>query len=107
QPVVEGRLDFARRRRDALQLALDVGEPEQQEVDVLVLWPIQCFSPRLRVARCPCPALDLRHTKTSLKKTKAPGAGRLRPHRLGRAESIRLRAARGSRPAARDSRASR
>src|SRR5205823_7214934 len=97
---------LARRHGEALQVALDVREPEQQEVDVLVLQPLQRLPPRLRFARCPGPALDLRNTKTSLKnkspRRRAPEATSPRSER----ESIRLRDERGSSPAAPGSRAS-
>src|SRR5207249_10035026 len=69
-PVVERRLDLARRDREALQVPLDIGEPEQQEIDVLVLQPLERLSARLGIARRPGPALDLRHSGTSLKKRK-------------------------------------
>src|SRR2546430_430683 len=75
-PVVERLFDLARCDGETFEVSLDIGEPKQQEVDVLVLQPFQGLAPRLRVARRPRPALDLRHAKTSLKRQKpqAPGA---------------------------------
>src|SRR5262249_14488140 len=72
-PVVERVLDFARGDREALEMSLDVGEPEEQELDPLVLDPGEHLLPRLRIACRPRLALDLRHALLP-SNTKAPDA---------------------------------
>src|SRR4029079_4997817 len=77
-PVVERRLHLARGDREALQVPLDVREPEEQELDPLVLDPPEHALPRLGIARRPRLALDLRHARSFPENTKAPGASRAR-----------------------------
>src|SRR4029453_12454984 len=72
-PVVERVLYLARRDREALQVPFDVREPEEQEFDLLVPDPLQHVPPRLRIARRPRLALDLRHAPSSLQ-TRKPRA---------------------------------
>src|SRR5262249_42541780 len=73
-PVVEGALDLVGRDREALQMTLDVGEPEENELDALVLDPGEDALARLLVGRCPVLRLNLRHVTTSLEDTKSPGS---------------------------------
>ena len=73
-PSSSAASDLARGDREALQVPLDVGEPEQQELDPLVLDPLQHLLARLRIARRSRLALDLRHPRPPFKNTKAPDA---------------------------------
>ena len=86
-PVVERAFDLARRDREALQVPLDVAEPEQEELHALVLDPLQHLLPLRRIARRPVLRLHHRHPNRLLKQ-KAPGAGRepeaTSPHKTAR-----------------------
>ena len=59
--VVERALELVERDREALQVPLDVGEPEEEVVDALLLHPARAPPARLRIRRRPCPALDHAH----------------------------------------------
>ena len=60
-PIVECVLDLARSDGEALQVALDVGEPEQNELHALFLDSRTHALPRLLARRRPVLRLDLRH----------------------------------------------
>jgi hypothetical protein len=55
-------------------MPLEIGEPEQDERDALVLDPPRDGSARLLARGCPIPALDLRHE--DLLNAKSPRRGR-------------------------------
>src|SRR5205085_2729058 len=76
--------DLARRDGKALQVPLDVREPEKQELDPLLLDPAQHALARLRIARRPRLALDLRHASSlQTQKPRTPSAPEApSPHEL-------------------------
>ena len=71
-PVVERALDLADRDREALQMPLEIGEPQQQVVDPLLLDLIEDVLAGLLARRCPAPALD--HAHSASLNGKSPGA---------------------------------
>jgi hypothetical protein len=92
KPVIDepsGALDLARRDREALQVALQVGEPEEDVLAALVADLLEDAPSRRGIRRRPVLALDHRHTSENLpwKMQKDPGragaqACRPRPRRL-------------------------
>ena len=60
-PVVERGFDLARGDREALQVPLEIGEPEEHVRDLLLLDLLQHLLPRIRVGRRAMPALDHPH----------------------------------------------
>ena len=93
-PSSSARLDLARRDREALQVPLDVREPQEQEVDPLLLDPPEhaaCAPPDRSSPSAP--ALDLRHALPPFKHKSpgAPGAPEApSPHELRSVYSSRL-----------------
>ena len=78
-PVVERGLDLARGDREALQMPLEIGEPEEHVRDLLLLDLLQHLLARLRVGRRAMLALDHPHAVSSFENRKAPNAdGRVR-----------------------------
>jgi len=59
--VVQRALDLRWRDREALQVALDVGEPEEDVLDALLLHLLDDLFARLRIRGCAVIALDHRH----------------------------------------------
>ena len=59
--VVERAFELADRDREALEVALEIGEPEQHVVDAAVLDLLEHFLACIRVRCRPVLALDLRH----------------------------------------------
>jgi hypothetical protein len=70
KPVIDRVLDLARRHCKRLEMALDVGEPQEDELDALVPDPLHDVATGLLARRCPVPALDLRHGNLLLKTRK-------------------------------------
>src|ERR687897_81025 len=70
-PVVERLLHLRRRDREALQVPLEIGEPEQEELHALILDPLQDLLAVVRARRRSRLALDLRHFASL--NAKAPG----------------------------------
>src|SRR6185312_1202951 len=91
--VVERVFELADRDREALQVALDVREPEEDEVDALLLDPREDLLARRLARRRPVLALHLRHwiPPQKCEKPQAPGTAPEAPlpRRLG--QSIRAR----------------
>src|SRR5207302_10108441 len=93
-PVVERALDLTRGDREALQMPLDVREPQQDELHRFLLQPLQNALARLLARRRPVLRLDLRHGRSLLENTKSPeprgtrARGSIASHR--RAESTLL-----------------
>src|SRR5207302_3872657 len=77
-PIVESALDLVRGDREALQVAFDVREPEEDELDALLLHPLEDVLARVLARRRPVPALDLRHERL-LENAKSPGRALPRP----------------------------
>jgi hypothetical protein len=76
-PVVERALDLGGGDREALQVPLEVGEPEQHVLDALALHAFHHRPPGLGVRGRAVPALHLRHAL--LLKDKSPGSPSRRP----------------------------
>ena len=70
-PVVERALELARRDREALQMPLEVGEPEQHELDLLLLDALEDVLAGVLARRRPVLRLDLRH-ESLLENAKSP-----------------------------------
>src|SRR5262245_55255758 len=66
--------DLARADRERLQVPLEVGEPEQEELDPVVLDPLESVLAGLLAGGGPVLRLDLRHTYASLN-AKSPERG--------------------------------
>src|SRR5262245_14300717 len=75
-PVVERVLELRRRDREALQVSLEVGEPEENELDVLRLHPFHHVRALRRIARGPRRRFDCCHTSLLVRRNKK-GPGRL------------------------------
>ncbi len=85
--VVEGARQLAPRDREALQMPLEIGEPEQHVLDAARLDLREHGLPCLRVRRRPVLALNLRHHSFLPENAKNPGRRVLRRPRLRRLHS--------------------
>ncbi len=83
-PSSSALLDLGGRDREALQVTLEVGEPQEDEVDALLLDSFEDTASLRRIARRPVSRLcHLRHLSSS-KNAKSPGRRCPRPRRLKR-----------------------
>src|SRR4029450_1065620 len=73
-PVVKGALDLARGHRERLEVSLEVGEPEEQELDPVVLDLLESVLSGLLAGGGPVLRLDLLRHAQSLPRRRLGGA---------------------------------
>ena len=94
-PVVERALDLVERDREALQVPLDVGEPEEQVVDALLLDLLEDVLPRRRIRRRPGPCSRSSPSSRPPLVESCPTLTPARPQKAARTAASRLTPQRG------------